>query len=192
MSSRTVGLLAEDHTDVEVVRTLAQRLAPGRLKILPWVGNGCGRIKKKGQRQVADLVARGASHIVVLHDLDRDPQNGELRKEPTLRRDLAALVDQTRAPTLVCIPIEELEAWFWACDQALSRVARAPQPSHPNPHLIARPKEELQKLSVGQNRKPRYSTNENPKLAELLDMDLCADRCPSFRELRAFLVAAAA
>lgn len=38
-------------------------------------------------------------------------------------------------------------------------------------------------LSIGSNRKPRYSTNDNASLAEKLDLELCKKRCPSFRSL---------
>jgi hypothetical protein len=66
-------------------------------------------------------------------------------------------------------------------------VGRGKGNAHPNPHLIIKPKEKLIQLSIGENRKPRYSTNMNVELAEKLNLELCATRCPSFKNLLDFL-----
>ena len=58
---------------------------------------------------------------------------------------------------------------------------------HPSPHLIPRPKERLISLSRGANQRPRYSTNDNAALAEKLNLELCAKRCPSFKTMRDFV-----
>jgi hypothetical protein len=57
----------------------------------------------------------------------------------------------------------------------------------PNPHLISQPKEKLIELFKGGNRKPCYSTNMNVELAEMLDLEICVDRCSSFKDLVEFL-----
>jgi Domain of unknown function (DUF4276) len=88
---------------------------------------------------------------------------------------------------LVCIPVEELEAWFWSDPAVVREVGRGRGDAHSSPHLIKRPKEALARLSIGANRKPRYSTNDNAKLAEKLDLALCAKRCSSFRALNDFI-----
>lgn len=43
----------------------------------------------------------------------------------------------------------------------------------------------LSRLASG---KPLYSQNDNPKWAEKLDLELCAQRCPAFRQLRDFVL----
>ena len=86
--------------------------------------------------------------------------------------------------SLICIPVEELEAWFWSDPAIVEEIGRGKGKAHPSPHLIAKPKEALIRLSMAGDKKPRYSTNDNPRLAEKLALDVCAGRCRAFRELR--------
>ncbi len=60
--------------------------------------------------------------------------------------------------------------------------------AHDSPEALRQPKEALMRLSKGANKKPRYSTNDNGKLAEKLDLTLCAQRCVSFRRLKEFVL----
>jgi len=87
----------------------------------------------------------------------------------------------------ICIPIEELEAWFWSDPEVIKYIGRGKGKAEANPHKISKPKEKLIKLSEGGNRKPRYSTNMNAELADMLNLELCADRCPAFKGLIKFL-----
>jgi Domain of unknown function (DUF4276) len=87
----------------------------------------------------------------------------------------------------ICIPVEELEAWFWSDPDVVRYVGQGKGEAKVNPHLIIKPKEELIKLSLGANKRPRYSTNMNVELAEILNLELCATRCPSFKNLLNFL-----
>lgn len=59
--------------------------------------------------------------------------------------------------------------------------------SDPSPHRIRRPKEKLIELSRGANKKPRHSENDNYKLAEELELEECARRCPEFDSFAKFL-----
>jgi Domain of unknown function (DUF4276) len=124
---------------------------------------------------------------VLLHDLDRNSKNGELNDEPSLRHELEAIAVPRSLSRLVCIPVEELEAWFWADPKVVEKVGRGKGKAHATPHSIKRPKEALMRLSSGENRKNRYTTNDNKRLAELLDLQLCAKRCASFRTLAEFI-----
>jgi hypothetical protein len=56
-----------------------------------------------------------------------------------------------------------------------------------SPHLIRAPKEALTRLSLQANGRPLYNTNQNESLAALLNLELCAERCASFREFRDFV-----
>lgn len=56
-----------------------------------------------------------------------------------------------------------------------------------SPHAIRQPKEALQRLSRRAHNKCVYSTNDNTLLAEKLDLDLCAQRCPALGDLRGFV-----
>jgi hypothetical protein len=188
MSKLSIGVLAEDATDCAALATLICRIAPRiSIGIEKYAGKGCSHLRRKAEAHLRDAVRRGCSAAVVLHDLDRNPSNSELNDERALQQRLEAIPAPAGLQRLVCIPVEELEAWFWADPVVVKEVGRGRGEANPSPHSIKRPKEELARLSIGANRKPRYSTNDNAKLAEKLDLALCARRCSSFRALNDFI-----
>lgn len=188
MSSAAIGVLTEDATDGDTVRILIQRLRhPERIAVKTRAAGGCGEIKRKGVPWARDLERAGCSALVVVCDLDRDAQ-GQLRNEPALRQRLETLELPAGLRRHVCIPVEEIEAWFWA-DQALLDRIGSPGAvrAHAQPHCIRQPKEALIRLSRDGQRRARYSTLDNPAYAKSLDLKVCAQRCPSFRALRDFI-----
>jgi hypothetical protein len=192
MSQLSIGVLAEDATDCAAIATLIRRIAPeasiGIERYAGKGGKGCSHLRRKAEARLKDAARRGCAAAIVLHDLDRNPSNGELNDEGALRQQkLEALAVPAGLQRLVCIPVEELEAWFWADPAVVREVGRGRGEAHPTPHSSKRPKEALARLSIGANRKPRYSTNDNAKLAERLDLALCARRCSSFRALNDFI-----
>lgn len=185
-----VGVMGEDRTDTDTLTVLVRRIVPG-VGVdarAPAVGKaGCAALRKRAPDFARELVAHGCSALVLVHDLDRDGNNGELKDEEELRRALARLIPAELGPRLICIPVEEMEAWFWACQTALDRVGKGFARASASPHLVKQPKEALVRLSARAHRKPVYSTNMNRAMAEVLDLDSCTARCPSFRGLREFL-----
>jgi hypothetical protein len=130
----------------------------------------------------------GCDVFIIIHDLDRNPENNCLNNEETLRGFLEAAASQVEGiKKHICIPIEELEAWFWSDPDVVTFVGRGKGQAQLNPHSITQPKEQLLKLSCGENRKPRYSTNMNVDLAKRLNLELCSSRCSSFKDLLNFL-----
>ncbi len=197
MADIALGVLAEDDNDCKTIRVLVRRIfeergiAPGAWKLHPRAAQGCAKLRHKTEPWLAELAERGCTAAILLHDLDRNPLNGDLNDEPSLRRDLSAIPVPKGLQRLVCIPVEEIEAWFFASENILTKLGGKGQKAHPSPHLIARPKEKLIALSRGENRRPRYSQNDNFKLAEELDLIECAKRCPAFGALRNFVLALA-
>lgn len=188
MPRQVVGVIAEDSSDADVVRVLVRRICGEGWTTIRGVGRGCATARKKAARWLNQFATRGVSHTILLHDLDRSSEHGQLNDEDELRRRLDAIPVPSGMRRLICIPVEELEAWFWASPEVLGTVARRPKEAHPNPHLIRGPKEQLMVLSRDpRTQRARYSTNENKHLAEVLDLDACAERCPSFVQLRDFL-----
>ena len=183
-----IGVIAEDETDGQTLRVLLQKLRGEATRVLIRADGGCGAIGRKGARWVDDLVRGGCSAVIIVRDLDREP-TGQLRDKAALRARLEQIPAPKGTARHVCIPVEELEAWFWADPKVLGQIARVPTQAHPSPENLSRPKEALLRLSRDAGKKPRYATNENPKLAGALDLDLCAQRCPSFSRLREFVAA---
>jgi hypothetical protein len=124
---------------------------------------------RKMTRFAKSLLARGCSHLVVVHDLDRNGITGELNDEKQLRAKLAiALANNPIVSTSVIIPIEELEAWL------LSE-------QHPRPQNISNPKNMLRRLDRN------YRTSDNAKIARHINIADIAKKCPSFRPLEEFI-----
>ena len=188
MSNCLIALIAEDDTDCDTVRKIVHRVLGTNIGTKKWASNGCSTLKRKLAAKLTAMSNTGCNAFIIVHDLDRNPQNGSLNDEAKLRETLEASAFKVKGINKhICIPVEELEAWFWSDPDVVKYVGRGKGEAKANPHLIMRPKEELLKLSIGENRKPRYSTNMNVELAEMLNLDLCSDRCPSFKNLLTFL-----
>lgn len=182
----SLGLIAEDRTDVETLKVLIrrtwemQRVEP--VRITARASKGCSKLVRKASKWMRELASSGCERVILVHDRDR-------HDELQLRTKLERIEVPAGVRRLLCIPVEELEAWFWSDPGVLSVVSRGSCGDDcPSPHLIAAPKEELRRLSSNGGRKPLYSTAENPRLAALLDMGLCARRCPAFAELQGFVL----
>jgi hypothetical protein len=180
---RKLGIIAEDKTDVETIQVLARRIDDPRLPVVGRAPAGGTKILAKTPAFLAEFSRHGCDGVVVVHDLDRSP-TGDLNDEAALRQRLSKVAGQA----LICVPIEELEAWFWSDPAVLAQVGGHACAAHANPHKLRSPKEELRRLSRRGGARPRYATADNPRLAESLDLDLCASRCPAFQDLRSFLL----
>ena len=188
MSSCLIALIAEDATDCETVRKIVHRVLGAHTKTKPWASNGCSTLKRKLSAKLKAMSNEGCNAFIIVHDLDRNPQNNALNDEAKLRKTLEKSTSEVGSINKhICIPIEELEAWFWSDPDVVRHVGRGRGEAKFNPHSITKPKEQLISLSYGENRKPRYSTNMNVELAEMLNLELCSDRCPSFKNLLDFL-----
>ena len=188
MSNLKIALIAEDNTDCEAIRIIVHRVLGAEVTTKKWASKGCSSLTKKLRAKLKLLSTEGCNIFIVVHDLDRNPQNGSLNKEQALRSKLEELSSEIESlKKHICIPIEELEAWFWSDPEVIKYLGGEKGKAHPNPHEIKSPKEKLIELSVGENRKPRYSTNMNVELAERLNLNICSDRCASFKNLLNFL-----
>jgi Domain of unknown function (DUF4276) len=186
MSDCFIAVITEDRTDFEVVRKIVHRVLDLNIKTKNWSSKGCGKLKRKLEANLLQMAKAGCNAFIVVHDLDRNPENDSLNDESELRKKLESS-SSVVTNKCICIPIEEMEAWFWSDPEVVKAVGRGKGTAQQNPHLLKQPKEALIKLSIGENRKPRYSTNMNVELAEILDLEICADRCPSFKDLVEFL-----
>lgn len=186
-----IGIIGEDATDVRTVEVLVRRMIPRSVGIRgrsPPVGRGgCAALRKSAASFMKDLHARGCEGVVFVHDLDLNSANNELNDEAQLRARLTRIEVPAGLDRLICIPIEELEAWFWSDPALIKQIGRGRGKASLSPHSIRQPKEQLQRLSAEANGRPRYNTTHNVKHARSLDLERCASLCPSFRELREFV-----
>jgi hypothetical protein len=191
-----IGVLAEDETDCNALREIVVRIghevkAPAFGVERDW-GDGCANLRRKARPMMRQMAAKGCTAIVFVHDLDLDPANGERNEEGVLRAKLEAIEVPPGVRRLICIPVEELEAWFWSDQALLDKLTGGKAKAVRSPDRVKKPKESLSRASAGANKKPRYSTNDSKELAKVLNFDVCAQRCRSFRELREFVRSAVA
>lgn len=176
-----IGVIAEDQTDTDTLKILLKRLRGSQTQVSARQGGGGGEIFRKGERWMKDLARDACTALVIVHDLDK-------HTEHSLRSRIEKITVPDRMQRCVCIPVQELEAWFWADAKVLQKVARKPIPADASPEKRSDPKESLMRISRDGGSKPRYATTENPRLAEDLDLELCAKHCPSFSQLRDFII----
>lgn len=184
--SKTIGVIAEDVSDVEIVRILARRLYTRPLGFRHNVGDGCGRIQSKCLAWAIDLKRRGCSHLIVIRDADKHNAN-EL--EQVLRAELRAAPITSK---VVVIPTIEIEAWLLADERAIKSVfnLKKTPPLIGNPETIDDPKKRLDAIVRSKSGGARIYLNtiHNKSLAEHARMTSLR-RCASFAPFENFLLA---
>jgi hypothetical protein len=165
-SGRTirVGIIAEDDSDVESAKVLLHRIA-GRTNIgvKRFIGKGCGRVRRKCRSWALALHTKGCKYLILIHDKDRN--NLE-----ELKKDLSeAIAPSPITLHLICIPVEEIEAW-WLADPAALKTAfnlRKLPKIKGHPQSISSPKELIGRLigKYSQARVLYLNTKHNAKIA---------------------------
>lgn len=181
-----VGIIAEDDSDVASAKVLIHRIANNeQIGIKKFVGKGCGRIRRKCNAWANQLKQKGCSALIVIHDRDSN-----------ILTDLhikikAALDPCAIANYLICIPVQEFEAWLLSDPDAIKSGMNLHH--KPNikglPETINSPKEHLGELirKASKGEKIYMNTKHNEKIAEKLSIKKVAQRCPSFVPFRNFI-----
>ncbi|GFO64114.1 DUF4276 family protein [Geomonas paludis] len=186
MSKVTVGIIAEDDSDVECVKHFVRRIHSTRkIGFKKYVGNGCGKISRKANAWANMLKMQGCGAIILLHDLDRNNLT-----------DLYDKIHKSFSPSpvkkfLISIPVEELEAWLLADEAAFNSVFNISRTNYlpQHPESIKSPKEFIRDtVRKETNRKVDYiNTKHNSKLAERIDINMINTKCTSFQSFKSFV-----
>jgi hypothetical protein len=138
--SKIIGLIAEDDSDVGVMRAIIQTLSRNqRFKIKKHLGRGSGRIVGKCKQWAIDLKNRGCRHLILVRDLDGIPLQ---QRQTELRKALGTCPIPRHA---IVIPIHEIEAWLLSDNVAIKhalKLALLPK-EIANPETIRDPKSKL-------------------------------------------------
>ncbi len=157
-----IGIIAEDDSDVAVLREITLNLLKPRVAgFKKFVGGGSGKVRKKCGAWASNLVKQGCPWIVVIHDLD---QHNEVK----LRAELAASIAPAHAPfSIILIPKREIEAWLLYDGQAIAKTFKGQNmPKLPgNPESILDPKKYLRDLVRKSYRKEYLNTIHNAQIA---------------------------
>lgn len=183
---KCIGIIAEDNSDFETVKILIQRmLKRTNLSFKRAIGNGCGRLKKKALDFAINLEKKGCDMLILIHDLDNNIHQ-------KLHNDLIEKIKNAPIKNkFVCIPIEEIEAWFLSDPNSIKttfKLIRRPK-FQGKPETISSPKEKLaEQIYLCSNKSITFlNTRHNQKLAEQVTIDLVISNCESFFELHSFL-----
>jgi hypothetical protein len=164
-----IGIIAEDDSDVAVLRELTlSLLSPHKIKFNRFVGDGCGKLRRKCGAWARILVQQGCPFIVLVHDLDA-------YNEGQFRAMLEGAIATAPAKAkVVLIPKREIEAWLLYDGQAIARAFNAAQnPQLPgNPESILDPKKYLRDLVRKKYRKEYLNTVHNAPIARRIDIAL--------------------
>jgi hypothetical protein len=178
-----IGVIDEERNDIEVIYELTCKIIKeNEFSFSTFIGHGCGKVRRKCKDWAENLLVRGCTGLVVVHDLDK-------RVEKELRKNLEQEIRTIKfRQAVVLIPIEELEAWLLSDPIALMaafHMQRAPKlPKHPE--NIESPKEYLAKV-VRSNSKTQYlNTVHNRNIAKKISI-ASLDKCPSFSRYPEFL-----
>jgi Domain of unknown function (DUF4276) len=164
-----MGIIAEDDSDVAVVREFTLALVrPRRLGFRRFVGDGCGKLRRKCRAWAENLVQQGCPWIAVVHDLD-------INDEKTLRIELTGAIAHSGAQaSVVLIPKREIEAWLLYDAAAIAAAFRerghARLPG--NPESISDPKRHLRDLVWKKYRKEYLNTVHNVLIAKRINLKL--------------------
>ncbi|CCE02825.1 DUF4276 family protein [Bradyrhizobium sp. STM 3809] len=181
---KKIGIIAEDKSDVAVIKVLIERIRNSPVSVKHFVGNGCGKLVGKCGAWSRELARLGCEYLVVVHDLDRRKLS-EL--EGTLRRALA--VNPIQA-SLIVIPVQEIEAWILSDEIALSKFfgLKRPIKQIANPETVANPKEQIGTLIYRHSGggKRYVNTLHNERLAGQIRISRLR-ACSSFLPLENFV-----
>jgi hypothetical protein len=183
----SIGIICEDNSDFDSIKEIIRRIVGiNNLDYKKQCGEGSSRIRSKCSKWAEQLKDRGCQLIIVVHDLDRENHS-------TLEQKLTRDISTSGAPhNYVCIPIEELEAWFIANPETLKshfNLNRLP-PFRGNPENILSPKEAIKRqVRLCSGGRARYiNTTHNPKLAERIDLGQLYNKSQSYKKLHDYLL----
>jgi hypothetical protein len=158
-----IGIIAEDDSDVAVIREITLTLLkPRAVGFRQFVGNGCGKLRRKCGAWSRTLVSQGCPWIVVVHDLDL--YNGN-----ELRLELDNAISPAGASvSVILIPKREIEAWLLFDGAAIARAFRMSQPPKlpGNPESLPDPKRHLSDIIWRKYRKDYLNTLHNALIAK--------------------------
>lgn len=182
--SQKIGLIAEDMSDIEVIKILAKKISGKSISTSHFVGKGCGPLKRKTPGWCKSLATKGCTKILLVHDRDR---NDAILLKNELDGILATAPQATK---VVVVPEEELEAWLLSDVVAIKKALNLKKDIKTvhHPEKIESPKEFLRdSIYKVSDKTLQYVNNvHNKTIAENIDVVEISNRCPSFKPFSEF------
>jgi hypothetical protein len=180
-----IGIIAEEDNDLEVLYELTCKLINRRAFSFKkkFIAHGCGTLRNKCMAWAKNLLRRGCSHLVIMHDLDTS-------SEVSLRNELAGYVNNVGFQVyIILIPVHEIEAWLLIDASALKKVFNMPKlPKVPHrPEDILEPKERLGDIIWRYSKRRYINTIHNKYIAKELNINSLNRKCDSFVQYPRFI-----
>lgn len=186
MRVKHIGIIAEDDSDIEVLKILTRKLTNCRFATSHFVGKGCGPLKRKTPGWCKALLLKGCESVVLVHDLDK---NNAVKLRTQLELIISAVKIENK---FVVIPSEELEAWLLSDANALKNamnLIKLPKKIF-HPETVVSPKEhigEIVRKHSKESSKRYVNTVHNKLIAEQIDIAKVSKACPSFNQFEIFV-----
>ncbi len=180
------AVLAEDESDADAWVALVKSIV-GRtnFKVLQKGFGGCGKLCRKAPSHIKLFADLGVTRFIICHDSDgHDPREIRAKVEDAIK-----MKGCSGFMHAVVVPVEELEAWIIADEEAIRKVipTLTVKPVK-KPEEIRSPKEWLKSESRRGRSTPLYvPALHNKEVAKLINLDKLEKKCPSFRPLKAFV-----
>jgi len=185
MNSKPVGIIAEDISDVNTIKVLIQRICGNNVSEKHSLGHGCGRIVGKCESWAKTLYQRGCDLLIIIHDSDNNPVKeiyDKISKE---------LNNSPFSKYLICIPIQELEAWLLSDPNGIKSAMklRDTPKIKSDPQNISSPKEYLESVIRITSHKTKIyiNTKHNEIIAKEISISEINKKCGSFRPFYKFI-----
>lgn len=150
-----LGVIAEDHSDVDVIDILTRKIAQTPFAVRRAIAHGSGDMQKRALERARVLHHQGCTHLMLVRDSD-DHSVADLSARLT-----KALEGAPIARRAVVIPVRAIEAWLLADHAAVNAALKLRPPIKPqaNPQGLLRPKEHLGALIDRRTARHIYYTN---------------------------------
>jgi hypothetical protein len=180
------AVLAEDPSDADTLVALVRGIiGQTQLKVRQKGFGGCGELRIKAPRYIKLFAELGATRFIICHDSDgKNPADIRAKVEAAIKKKGCSTYKHA-----VVVPVEELEAWMIADEEAIARVIPSLTiKAVKRPESIQSPKEWLVNKSTKGRSKPLYvPAIHNHQVARHIDLEKLEKKCPSFGPLKRFV-----
>jgi hypothetical protein len=185
MKSKKIGIIAEDESDIKTIKILIERIKNRKFPVSSKIGHGCGKLMRKCGEWADMLYADDCKVLIVVHDSDGNSAKSIHNAIHTKIKSCS--IDKV----LICIPIQEIEAWLLGDPSAIKKAFKLSTISviRKNPESIDSPKETLEKIvrMSSKNSRQYIHTDHNHKIALLINIDEVKRKCSSFNKFFEFI-----
>lgn len=179
------GLIGEDNGHIDCLISILKKMCnTDRISSAKFIGNGCGKVKRKAGKWAMSLKTKGCNRLILIHDLDRN--NLE-----SLSKALSEALDGNPiSKSFICIPIEEIETWIISDLEIVYKhfgIRKKPK-EFSNPEKICSPKEKIGEIvkKASDGEKVYLHTKHNQLIIEQIRLEKMR-KCPQFNKLEEFV-----